>query len=249
MKSGLLALLTLLPFWLLGQSDKFSTEAGELTIHPVLHASMVWEWAGKTLYFDPYGGAERYAAFPKPDIVFITHAHGDHLNPETLNGLDLSKAVLVAPESVVEAMDTELLGAFTQVTTLANGAIYQWEGVKVEAVPMYNLPNDESARHAKGWGNGYVLTIGGKRLYVCGDTEDIPEMRNLEAIDVAFVCMNLPYTMDVEAAASAVNEFQPKVVYPFHYRGKGGFSDVEAFQRLVNAGAPEVEVRLRQWYD
>jgi len=248
MKSRLLILLLLIPTLAFTQSDTFSTKKGELTIHPVLHASMVWEWNGKTLYFDPYGGAERYEKFPDPDIVLITHVHGDHLNPQTLNELNLSGADLVAPQSVIDKMEDELRQTFASVTVLANGEIHKWNKAKIKAVPMYNLPNDETARHPKGWGNGYVLNLGGKRLYVCGDTEDIPEMRALKAIDVAFICMNLPYTMDIEHAADAVMEFQPKVIYPFHFRGKGGFSDVEQFKKIVNEGAPDVDVRLREWY-
>jgi L-ascorbate metabolism protein UlaG (beta-lactamase superfamily) len=248
MKFWLLTLMLGLPGLSIAQSDTFDTEAGDLTIHPVLHASMVWEWNGKALYFDPYGGASRYEAYPAPDVVFVTHLHGDHLNPETLKGLDLSGAELVAPQSVVDEMAAEIKDQFAQITVLANGETHQWEGAGIEAVPMYNLPNDESARHPKGWGNGYVLTMGGKRLYVCGDTEDIPEMRTLEGIDVAFLCMNLPYTMDINQAAEAVAAFQPKVVYPFHFRGQDGFSDVAQFQELVNQAAPQVEVRLREWY-
>lgn len=100
----------------------------------------------------------------------------------------------------------------------------------------------------KGRGNGYLLTIGDKRIYISGDTADTPEMRNLEDIDVAFVCMNLPYTMDIESAASAVLDFKPRIVYPFHFRGSGGLSDVEAFKKLVNEKNQEIEVRLREWY-
>jgi L-ascorbate metabolism protein UlaG (beta-lactamase superfamily) len=112
---------------------------------------------------------------------------------------------------------------------------------------MYNLPDDETSRHRRGWGNGYVITIGEKRFYISGDTEDIPEMRMLSDIDYAFVCMNQPYTMTVEQAADAVLEFKPKVVYPFHYRGQNGFSDVNKFKELVSAN-PEIEVRLLEWY-
>jgi L-ascorbate metabolism protein UlaG (beta-lactamase superfamily) len=113
---------------------------------------------------------------------------------------------------------------------------------------MYNLPNDETARHKRGWGNAYVLTIAGQRFYISGDTEDISEMRELQDIDYAFVCMNLPYTMTVEAAADAVLDFKPRVVYPFHYRGKEGFSDVDKFQQIVVAANGDIEVRLRNWY-
>jgi L-ascorbate metabolism protein UlaG (beta-lactamase superfamily) len=114
---------------------------------------------------------------------------------------------------------------------------------------MYNLPEAPDSRHTKGRGNGYVLTLGGKLVYISGDTEDIREMRSLKNIDVAFVCMNLPYTMDIEQASSAVLEFKPKIVYPYHYRGQGGLNDVEGFKKLVNAVNPSIEVRLRNWYE
>lgn len=113
---------------------------------------------------------------------------------------------------------------------------------------MYNLPESPDSRHTKGRGNGYILQLGGKKVYISGDTEDIPEMRALEGIDVAFVCMNLPYTMDINQAASAVLEFKPKIVYPFHFRGQGGLSDVEGFKKLVNDGDASIDVRLREWY-
>ena len=121
-------------------------------------------------------------------------------------------------------------------------------GLNIKAIPMYNLPESADSRHTKGRGNGYIVNFGGKNVYLSGDTSDIPEMRNLKGIDVAFVCMNLPYTMDVDAAASAVIDFKPGIVYPYHYRGQGGLNDVDKFKELVNKGASKVDVRLRQWY-
>ena len=113
---------------------------------------------------------------------------------------------------------------------------------------MYNLPEDADSRHTKGRGNGYIVTVGGKKMYISGDTEDITEMRALRGIDVAFVCMNLPYTMDVDQAADAVLEFKPKMVYPYHYLGQGGLNDIEKFKSLVDKTNAGVEVRLRNWY-
>jgi L-ascorbate metabolism protein UlaG (beta-lactamase superfamily) len=113
---------------------------------------------------------------------------------------------------------------------------------------MYNLPETPESRHPKGRGNGYVLTFGNKKVYLSGDTSGIQEMRSLKNIDVAFVCMNLPYTMDVDEAASAVIDFKPKVVYPYHYRGQNGLNDTEKFRKLVNEGNKNIEVRLRNWY-
>lgn len=137
---------------------------------------------------------------------------------------------------------------FKNVITMANGDYIELLGLNVEAVPMYNLPDDDTFRHPKGWGNGYVVTIGGKRFYFSGDTETIPEMRDLKDIDYAFVCMNLPFTMDVDQAADGVLDFQPRVVYPYHYRGRPDMSDVNKFKQLVDAGDSGIEVRLRNWY-
>jgi L-ascorbate metabolism protein UlaG (beta-lactamase superfamily) len=113
---------------------------------------------------------------------------------------------------------------------------------------MYNLPESPTSKHTKGRGNGYILNIGGKLIYISGDTQGIPEMRSLKNIDIAFICMNLPYTMDIKEAADAVLEFKPIIVYPYHYRGKDGLSDVNAFKSLVEAGNKNIEVRLRNWY-
>lgn len=245
MKNIFLPLFLLFAFPLFAQVDQIPAEKSNITVTPIFHGTVVFQWDGKTVYVDPYGGAERFSELPVPDLVLITHKHGDHLNKSTLQKLDLSKAELIAPQSVVEDLGNV---TFNKVWTLNNGETKELKGISVEAVPMYNLPADDNPRHPKGWGNGYVITMGGKRVYISGDTEDIPEMRQLKDIDVAFVCMNLPYTMDVEHAASAVIDFKPAIMYPFHFRGSGGFSDVEQFKKLVNEGTDAVEVRLRDWY-
>lgn len=228
----------------IAQTDILPTDDGDITMTPIFHSTMVLEWKGRTLYIDPYGGAHRFAGFQKPEVVLITHAHGDHFHKETLRGLDLSAAELIAPQSVVDELGDIVFG---KTTAMSNTGGASREGIRIEAMPMYNLPDDETARHRKGWGNGYVLTIGGKRIYISGDTEDIIEMRMLQDIDYAFVCMNQPFTMTVEQAADAVLEFRPGVVYPFHYRGQNGFSDVDRFRELVRVD-PDIEVRLRNWY-
>jgi L-ascorbate metabolism protein UlaG (beta-lactamase superfamily) len=141
----------------------------------------------------------------------------------------------------------ERIGDRPGARTLANGETIELEGVSVEAIPAYNLTESRQGFHPKGRGNGYVVTLGDQRVYISGDTEDIPEMRALEDIDVAFVCMNLPYTMDVDRAADAVLAFAPEVVFPYHFRGQGGFSDIERFKALVAAN-PAIDVRLLDWY-
>src|SRR5213076_1891288 len=156
-----------------------------------------------------------------------------HLDAGTLEAIGGS-ATIVAPAAVAEKLPEKL-----QTTVLANGETKSVAGISVEAVPMYNLTADRLKFHIKGRGNGYVVTLGGKLIYLSGDTEDIPEMRALKNIDVAFVCMNLPYTMTEEQAASAVREFKPRIVYPYHYRG----SDTGKFQKLVGSDGG-IEVRL-----
>jgi L-ascorbate metabolism protein UlaG (beta-lactamase superfamily) len=167
------------------------------------------------------------------------------MDKETLSSIPTDKAKMVVPQAVADQMaDYE-----NQLVLMGNGETLDLMGLSIEAIPMYNLPGAPNEKnHVKGRGNGYLLTIGDKRIYISGDTADTPEMRNLEDIDVAFVCMNLPYTMDIESAASAVLDFKPKIVYPFHFRGSNGLSDVEAFKKLVNEKNQEIEVRLREWY-
>jgi len=226
-------------------SDKISTDEGNLIIHPITHGTLALLWDNKMIYVDPYGGVERFEGLGAPDIILITDIHGDHLNLKTLEALDLSGVRLFVPQAVMEKLPADIQ---SKATVIGNGENLDHENINIAAIPMYNLPNDETARHTKGRGNGYILSMGGKKIYFSGDTEDIPEMRSLKGIDIAFVCMNLPYTMDINQAASAVLDFKPNVVYPYHYRGKGGLSDVEAFKKSVNGVNEKIEVRLKNWY-
>lgn len=225
--------------------DQIQTTKGMLSIQPILHATLALTWDGKTIYADPYGGAKAFEGLATPDLILITDIHGDHMNIETLNAIETSKAILIAPQAVAEKLPDNLR---TKTVVLNNGNTTEQLGLSITAIPMYNLPEAEDSRHTKGRGNGYILTIGGKRVYISGDTEDIPEMRALKNIDIAFVCMNQPFTMTVEQAASAVLEFKPVIVYPFHFRGQGGLSDVESFKKQVESANSKIDVRLRNWY-
>ena len=222
--------------------DTLKTDQGDLTVVPVQHATFVLKGAGRTIFVDPTGGPDAFKDQGKPDLILVTDIHGDHFDPKTLAAVRTPESVLIVPAAVAEKMGPEKGSA----KVLANGEKTTVGEVGVEAVPMYNLTAERKNFHTKGRGNGYVLTIAGKRIYISGDTEDIPEMRALKNIDAAFVCMNLPYTMDVEHAADAVLAFKPKVVYPYHYRGKE-MSDVEKFKSLV-AKDKGIEVRLLRWY-
>ena len=229
----------------LPKADIVPTLKGNVTIQPVFHASLVLEYNNVAIYVDPINGADTYKDFKKPDLVLITHIHGDHFDMKTLNGLDLSQATFVVPQSVAEKMQAEWKN---KIIVLHNDDSTVQHGIPIIAIAMYNMPGDATVHHPKGKGNGYVLNLGGKRFYISGDTEASPEMRSLKDIDVAFVCMNLPYTMNVEEAASGVLAFKPKIVYPYHYRTPNGFSDVTKFKSLINAGNPSIDVRLRNWY-
>jgi L-ascorbate metabolism protein UlaG (beta-lactamase superfamily) len=224
--------------------DHFSTSIGTLSIQPVQHATLVMTVNGLVICADPAGGAD-FTGMAAPDIILITDIHGDHFDPKSIEAIMKPTTTLVVPKVVADKLPA---ADKAHLVILANGGSTTQRSIRISAIPMYNLPESDSARHTKGRGNGYVLAIGGKQIYLSGDTQGIPEMRALKNIDVAFVCMNLPYTMDVKEAADAVLAFKPKIVYPYHYRGQNGLSDVDNFRQLVAAGDKNIEVRLRNWY-
>lgn len=222
-----------------------SKKDSEIKIIPISHATAVLEWKDITIYIDPVGGAEAFAEQRPADMILITDIHGDHLSVETLEALDTQKAKILVPQAVAVKIPEN----FTpQLDVLNNGDTKERYGITVEAIPMYNLREEALKFHEKGRGNGYVLTIEGQRIYFSGDTEDIPEMRALKNIDKAFICMNLPYTMTPESAASAVLAFKPKQVYPYHYRGRPDVSDVAEFKRMVQSQDAAIEVVQLDWY-
>ena len=225
--------------------DIFETKNGTITIQPVLHSSLIITYNNTTIYVDPYGGIERYKDYEKPDIVLITDIHGDHLDLKTLDSINTSTSEIITASSVLKLLHSTYK---SKTTVLKNGQGIHRSDIFIKAIAMYNLPEEKDSKHPKGRGNGYILTIDDTQIYISGDTEDTAEMRSLQNIDIAFVCMNLPYTMDINQAADAVLAFQPKVVYPFHYRGQNGFSDVEEFKNLVNSKNNQIDVRLKNWY-
>ena len=219
--------------------------AQEVEIIPIEHASTLLLHGNTTIYIDPVGEAEWYANYPSPDLVLITDIHWDHFNPKTLGALIQEGTTIIAPQAVADKMTPALLA---KTSILANGGVMNSNGINVEAIPMYNLREEALDFHTKGRGNGYVITIDQKRIYFSGDTEDIEEMRSLKNIDMAFVCMNLPYTMTENSAAAAVIAFSPKKVYPYHYRGKPNVSDVALFKTLIEKSNAKVEVIQLDWY-
>ena len=215
-------------------------EVNGITFTPIEHATMVIQTKDSTIYVDPVGDMKLFQKFPPPDIILLTDIHRDHLNIEIVNSLKKNLTTVIGPPEAVASLQ--------HGEVMKNGDKKTFGNISIEAVPMYNLTEERLNFHPKGRGNGYVLTINKKRIYISGDTEDIAEMRSLKKIDYAFICMNLPYTMTVDQAASAVLEFKPKVVIPYHYRGKGMISDLQRFRHLVSENNA-IEVKLLDWYN
>src|SRR5215470_2960667 len=214
----------------------FSTSSGPVRITPLNHASTLIEAGGKFIYLDPAQPVD-FSGKPKADLILITDIHGDHMDPNSIKAISNAGTEVLAPPAVVQTVTT--------AKPIANGETKSWQNWSVEAIAAYNLkrgPTPGKLFHDKGRGNGYVLTYGGKRFYFSGDTEGVPEMRALQSIDVAFVCMNFPYTMPPDEAAEAVKAFHPKIVIPYHYRG----SDLSVFQKGLEGTG--IEVRLLDWY-
>jgi L-ascorbate metabolism protein UlaG (beta-lactamase superfamily) len=235
MKSSVLVLTLLAGVALAAPPQEFSSSAGTLKITPIQHASLMIQAGGKVLYIDPAQGS--FDGMPQADYILITDIHGDHMAPEIVNKLKKAGTEIVAPQAVSEKVSGTSVIAYGQTKKLGP--------FTVESVPAYNLTRGPAAGklfHDKGRGCGYIVTYGGKRFYFSGDTEAIPEMKALKNIDVAFVCMNLPYTMTPEEAADGVRAFHPKVVYPYHYKG----SDTAAFKKALDGTG--IDVRLIDWY-
>lgn len=221
-------------------SDTLETSLGPLTVIPVEHASLILTFAGKVLYSDPCGGAERYAGLPRPTGILVTHQHSDHLDIATLEALAGPNVPLLVSRPVFEELPAPVRA---HAKAIGNGEAGTIDGVQVRAIPAYNHSPDRLRYHPRGVGNGYLLSVGDKTIYISGDTEDTPEMRALTGVDLAFLPMNLPYTMTAEQAAAAARAFRPGIVYPFHYTGN---DFPQRFAGLMEGSG--TEVRLRDWY-
>jgi L-ascorbate metabolism protein UlaG (beta-lactamase superfamily) len=223
------------------EGDDYTSDAGTIVIRPVEHASLVLSVPGMVIYADPVGAAALYEGLPPPALILVTHEHQDHFSPETLAAIVGDNTRLLTNPSVHDKLPEDLKA---RATAISNGETTTANDIEIAAIPAYNTTADRLQYHPQGRDNGYVLTVAGQRIYIAGDTEDIPEMRALEAIDIAFVPMNLPYTMTVEQAAAGVEAFQPGFVYPYHYRG----SDTAEFARLVTESGAATDVVLHDWY-
>ena len=218
------------------ETDKIQTAQGDLVITCIGHGTLMMSFGGKIIHIDPVSQYADYTKLPKADLILITHEHPDHLDLKAIGTLQTGKTSIVATENVARQLPGSIV--------LKNDDKKTIMGLKIEAVPAYNLLNMRSPGvpyHAKGIGNGYILTLSDKRLYVAGDTENIPEMKNLRNIDVAFLPMNLPYTMTPDMVADAVRAFRPKIIYPYHY----GKTDVSKLTDLLQ-NEKNIEVRVRK---
>jgi L-ascorbate metabolism protein UlaG (beta-lactamase superfamily) len=218
------------------ETDIIKTSVGNLEITFIGHGTLMFTFGGKVIHVDPWSRMADYTKLPKADIILITHEHRDHLDAKALGILRTEKTRLLLTGTCAAQVEGG--------TVMNNGDVRSMEGLKIEAVPAYNIVHKRSSGqpfHPKGRGNGYVITFGDKRVYVAGDTENIPEMRGLKDIDIAFLPMNVPYTMTAEMVADAARAFKPKILYPYHY------SDTDT-SKLVNLlrDDREIEVRIRR---
>jgi len=219
------------------EGDHIATADGDIIVHPVDHASLLLGFGDQVIYVDPVGGAERYAGLPAPTAILITHGHGDHFDVPTLEAI-AGDAPIITNTDVFGKLPEALK---THATAMANGDKGDLNGLAVSAVRAHNTTEDRMRYHPVGVGNGYLITFGDKVVYVAGDTEPTPEMLALSGIAVAFLPMNLPYTMTPEQAVEAINTFKPSIVYPYHY----GESDLSVLETGIGA---DTELRLRNWY-
>jgi L-ascorbate metabolism protein UlaG (beta-lactamase superfamily) len=217
------------------EQDIIQTSKGDLKMTFIGHGTLMFEFGGKIIHIDPVGRYAAYSQMPKADLVLITHDHGDHLDPEVLSMICEEETKVVLAEKCLEKFDRGIV--------MHNGDEKEVIGIKIKAVPAYNIKHMRSENnpyHPKGEGNGYILELGDKRVYIAGDTENIPEMKSLNDIDIAFLPMNIPYTMTPEMAADAAKSFMPQILYPYHY----GDTDPQKLAELLKE-IEEIEVRIR----
>lgn len=216
--------------------DVFKTNKGHLQVHFIGHGSLMFKTKDKVIYIDPSSREADYSQLPKADMIFVTHHHGDHCDPKAFEAVYQEST-----KSFTSLLAHDVLG---KGMVLDNGSVETIGGVKIETIPAYNIVHkrdDGRFYHEKGYCNSYVLTIDGLRIFVAGDTENTPEMKALKNIDIAFLPMNLPYTMTPEMVADAVKAFKPKVFYPYHY----GRTNTQKIIELLE-GEEKVDVRIRK---
>ncbi len=214
--------------------DKITTSAGVIEMHFIGHGSLMYKLGDFVIHIDPVRSSGSYANLPKADLILVTHEHQDHLDPQLINDLKKQGTIMLCNEKSAQKV------GWAQI--MKQGDKKMVHGIQIEAVPAYNIKHERAPGqpfHPKGEGNGYVLTIGDTRFYIAGDTENIPEMKRLKNIDVAFLPMNLPYTMTPEMVADAAKSFNPKILYPYH------FSDTNTALIVGLLKHTNIEVRIR----
>ncbi len=214
--------------------DTIKTAKGDLEIAFIGHGTLMFSHGGKVVHVDPWAKLADYPALPKADVVLITHDHRDHLDLDAVAALSKDGTEVIVSRSVGDKAP----GA----TVMNNGESKTVQGIRIEAVPAYNLVNKRDngqPYHPRGDGNGYVITFGDKRVYVAGDTENTPEMKAMSGIDCAFLPMNLPYTMTPEMVADAARAMKPGILYPYHF----GESDTAALVKLLDGSGIDVRIR------
>ncbi|NIO47812.1 MAG: MBL fold metallo-hydrolase [Candidatus Aminicenantes bacterium] len=218
------------------EEDIISTSKGDLKITFIGHGTLMFTFSGKVIHVDPVSREADYSKLPKADLILVTHDHGDHLDTKAINIIRQEKTGLVLTEKCTEKVKGGVI--------MKNGDVKTVQGFKIEAVPAYNIVHKRGSGvpfHPKGMGNGYVIAFADKRVYVAGDTENTPEMKELKDIDIAFLPMNLPYTMTPEMVADAAKAFKPKILYPYHY----GNTDTSRIVELLK-DIEGIEVRIRK---
>jgi len=221
------------------EEDIIKTSSGDLKITFIGHGTLMFTFNGKVIHVDPVSREADYSKLPKADLILITHEHGDHLDMSAVSAIRTDKTVLVYTESCAEQLK-EVPGG----NIMKNGDSLTLIGLPLKAVPAYNIVHKREGGnpfHPKGIGNGYVITFGDKNVYVAGDTENTQEMKQLKDIDIAFLPMNLPYTMTPEMVADAVRAFKPNILYPYHY----GNTDTSIIVNLLK-DEKDIEVRIRK---
>ena len=218
------------------ETDTFPTSGGDLTITFLGHGSLMFDFKQLNISIDPFSRIADYSRLPKADLILITHEHQDHLDHTALAEVRTEDTTLVLTETCARQLPGGIV--------MGNGEVRSVRGIQIEAVPAYNLVHTrENGQpfHPKGIGNGYILTFGDLRIYIAADTENTPEMKALTGIDVAFLPMNLPYTMTPGMVADAARAFQPRILYPYHY----GSTDTQKLVELLHE-VEGIEVRIRQ---
>jgi L-ascorbate metabolism protein UlaG (beta-lactamase superfamily) len=230
----------------LQQLSLASVPFGPVEVSPIRHATMVLDWGGVVMYTDPVGGAEAFANHPAPNVVLMSDNDPDHLDVDTIAAVVTSETIILAPEAVANELPDALLA---QTEVIVNNATTSVGKFEITAVPMYNRDDGEvEVRHTKGRGNGYVIDDGSYRVYLAGDTANTPEFQAQTDIDLAFVPMNLPFTMGIAEAAEGVATFAPRTVLPYHFRQPDGFADIARFADLVALQNRDVRVVQLDWY-